>query len=71
MSTERLYVQGPNARPAIGQKAHSSREFATLGNFRARIFEASSWNGLTLGGSGEPVYRIVPHAGITIPETEQ
>ena len=71
MSTERFYTPGQNVRPAMGQKPHSSREFATLGNFRARIFEASSWNGPTIRGPAEPVYRFVPHAGITIPEMEQ
>jgi hypothetical protein len=71
MSMESVYGPGQNVRPSMGQKAHSSSEFATLGNFRARVFDGSGWNGPALNLSADPVYHIIPHAGITVPEMEQ
>jgi hypothetical protein len=71
MSTERAYISSPNVRPYIGQKSYSSKEFATLGNFTARTFAGSNWTGPMPHTSGNPIYRIVPPAGITIPRTGQ
>ena len=71
MSTESLYVPVQHVRANIGQKSHSSNEFATLGNFRARIFEGTNWNGPAMNLSADPIYGIIPHTGITVPEMEQ
>jgi len=71
MSIENVYGSGQSARSIVGQKTHSSSEFATLGNFSARIFEGSNWIGPAMNRRADPVYHIIPHAGITVPEMEQ
>lgn len=70
MSTRRAYAAAPDTRRASGQNVASLKEFATLGNFAARTYRDVAWGGLG-GLYDDRVRRIVPYAGITVPEKGQ
>ena len=70
MSIQSIYVAVPRRRSPTGQKAFSTKEFATLGNFTARSPAASAW-GSQIGARNDFARQIVPPAGINIPEKGQ
>lgn len=70
MATRRTDILGQKLRHPIAQEASLSREFATLGNFRARSFDRPDWI-VTVGVLDHSARRIVPSVGITVPEQGQ
>lgn len=70
MATQPANITSLKLRHPIAQEARFSREFATLGNFRARSFDRPDWI-VTVGVLDRSTPRIVPYMGITVPEQGQ
>lgn len=67
MATQHADVPDQKSRQPIMRNGNLSREFATLGNFRSRSFDRPDWIE-TVGVLDYSARRIVPSAGITVPE---